>query len=459
MSARARSQDGVAPGSTLLGPVRSRLPAASEDAADVLRRLASVAAAEDGIAQAGRVSGSIYHGGREHFAFLGEVMGLFAHMNVLQRDMYPSASRFEAEIVGMTADLLGAGQEDERSVVGVVTSGGTDSILSAVLAYRNAAGARGIHVPELVLPTSAHPAFEKAAAYFGLELRRIPALAGYGPDPDDVVRAITPRTCAVVATAGDYAWGCVDDIPAIAQITRGRGVGLHVDACLGGFILPWLERLGAELLPFDFRVPGVTSMSADTHKYGYGPKGGSVVLYRESALRQQQYFLSRGWPGGDYATPGILGSRSQAIIAATWAAMLTLGEAGYREIACAIAATTRSLRAAVSSLPELELIGRSPFMVAFTSATVDPYLVNDRLAELGWRLNALQDPPGLHFCVTRPNTQPHVAARFGSDLDDAVAWAKRNAGRRAKTSAAYARGAGEADHDVLAGLDALFDGH
>jgi glutamate/tyrosine decarboxylase-like PLP-dependent enzyme len=408
-----------------------------------MRQLAAVASAEDAIAQAGRVSGSIYHGGREHFAFLGEVMGLFAHMNVLQRDMYPSASRFEAEIVGMTADLLGGGTDDEDdSVVGVVTSGGTDSILSAMLAYRNAAVADGIDAPELVLPSSAHPAFEKAAAYFGIELRRVRAVAGYGPDPDDVARAITPRTCAVVASAGDYAWGCIDHIPRIGQIAQERGVGLHVDACLGGFILPWLERLGADLTPFDFRVAGVTSMSADTHKYGYGPKGGSVVLYRDRELRDQQYFVSEGWPGGDYATPGILGSRSQAILAATWAAMLILGEDGYREIARAIAATTESLRLAVSSVPELDLIGRSPFMVAFSSGTVDPYLVGDRLAELGWRLNALQDPPGLHFCVTRPNTQPDVAEQFGIDLQDAVSWAKRNDGRPARTSPAYARGAG-----------------
>jgi glutamate/tyrosine decarboxylase-like PLP-dependent enzyme len=219
-----------------------------------------------------------------------------------------------------------------------------------------------------------------------------------------------------------------------------------------------LERLGAELPPFDFRVAGVTSMSADTHKYGYGPKGGSVVLYRDRELRQHQYFVSEGWAGGDYATPGILGSRSQAIIAATWAAMLILGKDGYREIARAIAATTQSLRLAVSSVAELRLIGRSPFLVAFTSDTVDPYLVNDRLAELGWRLNALQDPPGLHFCVTRPNTQQQVAAQFGVHLDDAVGWAKRNEGRRAITSAAYARGADEGLGNALAELDAMSDG-
>jgi sphinganine-1-phosphate aldolase len=343
----------------------------------------------------------------------------------------------------MTADLLGGRTDNEDdSVAGVVTSGGTDSILSAMLAYRNAAFADGIDAPELVLPSSAHPAFEKAAAYFGIELRRVRAVAGYGPDPDDVARAITPRTCAVVASAGDYAWGCIDHIPRIGQIAQERGIGLHVDACLGGFILPWLERLGADLTPFDFRVAGVTSMSADTHKYGYGPKGGSVVLYRDRELRDRQYFVSEGWAGGDYATPGILGSRSQAILAATWAAMLIMGEDGYREIARAIAATTESLRLAVSSVRELQLIGRSRFMVAFSSGTVDPYLVGDRLAELGWRLNALQDPPGLHFCVTRPNTQPQVAEQFGIDLEDAVGWAKRNDGRPARTSAAYARGAG-----------------
>jgi sphinganine-1-phosphate aldolase len=450
----------VAAGPGPLGPARVQLPPLGEDPAELLSRLALVAEREDAIAQAGRVSGSIYHGGREHFRFLGDVMGLFAHMNVLQRDMYPSATRFESEIVAMTADLLGGREVVGAPIVGVVTGGGTDSILSAVLAYRNAAVLRGVESPELVLPTSAHPAFEKAAAYFGVQLRRVCASAGYGPDPDEVARAITQRTCAVVASAGDYAWGCVDDVPRIGLIAQERGVGLHVDACLGGFILPWLERLGADLPAYDFRVPGVTSISADTHKYGYGPKGGSVVLYRDPALRHSQYFVSEGWPGGDYATPGLLGSRSQAIIGATWAAMITLGEAGYREIARAIAHTTESLRAAVSSIQELQQLGESPFLVAFTSDTVDPYLVNDRLAALGWRLNALQAPPGLHFCVTRPNTQPRVAEQFGVDLRDAVRWAKENEGRRPKTAAAYARGAGGAlgSASAFAELDAMCDG-
>lgn len=440
-----------------LGPGRVRLPAAGEDPEVLLRSLAAVAEREDAIAQAGRVSGSIYHGGRAHFEFLGEVMGLFAHMNVLQRDIYPSATRFESEIVAMTADLLG-GTEAEERIAGAVTCGGTDSILSAVLAYRNAAAIGGVESPELVLPASAHPAFEKAASYFGVQLRRVPASPGLGPDPEDIAGAITPRTCAVVASAGDYAWGCVDDIPTIGQIAQERGVGLHVDACLGGFILPWLERLGADLPAYDFRVPGVTSISADTHKYGYGPKGGSVVLYRDPALRHGQYFVSAGWPGGDYATPGVLGSRSEAIIAATWAAMRMLGEAGFLEIARAISRTTESMRAAVSSIEELQQLGESPFLVAFTARLVDPYLVNDRLAELGWRLNALQAPPGLHFCVTRPNTQPQVAAQFATDLEDAVSWAKANQGRRPKTAAAYARGADGALGGAFAELDAMCDG-
>jgi sphinganine-1-phosphate aldolase len=426
------------------------LPEVGEDRDEVLGWLSAVAAREDAIAQAGRVSGSIYHGGRDHFEFLGHVMGLFAHMNVLQRDMYPSATRFESDIVAMTGDLLGG------SECGVVTGGGTESIFSVVLAYRNRAVAQGIEQPEIVVPRSAHPAFVKAASYLGTTVRTVDAVPGVGPDPDEIARAVTPRTCAIVASAGDYAWGCVDAIAAVGAVAQELGMGLHVDACLGGFILPWLRQLGHAIPPFDLGVVGVTSLSADTHKFGYGPKGGSVLLYRDRELRRHQYFVSRGWPGGDYATPGIAGSRSLATIAATWAAMVTLGADGYQRIASEIARATAELRAAVAGIPELRQLGRSPFMVAFTSDSLDPYLINDRLVELGWRMNVLQNPPGVHFCVTRPNTQPHVSQAFARDLREAVSWARAETGRRARTTPQYA-GGGPADR-AIAELDAMCDG-
>ena len=227
--------------------------------------LAATARRQDALAQAGRVSGSIYHGGAEHFSFLGEVATQFSHMNVLQRDMYPAATRFESEIVAMTAAMLHGGPEP----CGAVTSGGTESIITAVLAYRNAArDRRGESHPELVVAETAHPAFEKACHYFGVRLVRVACAPVGEADVRAMRRAITPHTIALVGSAGDYAYGGVDDISALGQIALEHGIGLHVDGCLGGIILPWLARLGADIPAFDFQVPGVSTISADTHKYG-----------------------------------------------------------------------------------------------------------------------------------------------------------------------------------------------
>jgi sphinganine-1-phosphate aldolase len=417
-----------------LGPLE-HLPA-EPLSRDLIRDfLAETARRQDAPAQAGRISGSIYHGGEEHFAFLGEVATGFSHMNVLQRDIYPAAARFESEIASMTAAMLHGGPE----VCGVITSGGTESIVSAVLAHREAATAqRGEEQPELIIATTAHPAFEKACRYFGVRAVKVACDPVGEADVDAMRRAITPHTIALVGSAGDYAYGGVDDIPALGQIALEHEIGLHVDGCMGGFILPWLVRLGADVPPFDFAVPGVSTMSADTHKYGYAPKGSSVLLYRDAELRGFQGFESPDWPGGRYRTPGMGGSRSHGQIAATWAAMVTLGEQGYLEIAEGILRTVRTIRAGVDANPDLQLIRESSFMAAFASDSVDVYLVNDLLAERGWRLNVLQRPPALHFCVTRPNTAPGIAEALVDDLAAGTVFAARNAGQTALSAARYA---------------------
>src|ERR1700688_843224 len=398
-----------------------RLEPDSRDRQSILDELATMAHEEDRIADLGRVSGSIYHGGHDHYAFLTEAFKLFAHANVLQRDMYPSATKLEAEIVAMTAAMLHGSPE----VCGVVTFGGTESLINPMLVYRDRGRTeKGITEPEVIIPITAHVALEKAGHLLGIKVIKAPLTKDWVVDVDWVRDHVTKNTVALVGSAANYAHGLIDPIDQLSDIALEHDLGLHVDGCLRGFILPWGERLGLDLPRFDFRVPGVTSMSADTHKYGYALKGTSVLLYRNSGLRKYQYFNFPAWPGGIYFSPGLSGSRSGGVVAATWAAMVSLGEQGYLDIAERIFKTARTILEGIEAIPELEVIGAPTFLVAFRSKSLDIYHVNDHLIEKGWRLNALQLPPALHFCVTRPNTVPEVAEEFVNDLQDAVAYAK-----------------------------------
>ncbi|MEJ7784423.1 MAG: aminotransferase class V-fold PLP-dependent enzyme [Solirubrobacteraceae bacterium] len=396
------------------------IPAAGVSRGDVLAMVDEMARSEDAIAREGRVSGSIYHGGEEHFAFLADVYRRFAHVNVLQRDMYPSATKFEGEIVAMCAALLHGGE----SACGVLTFGGSESLFNAVLVYRERGRKRGIEAPQVVVPVTAHVAIAKAAHYLGVEVVPVPVTDGFVVDVDAVREAIGPQTVALFGSAGTYPHGLIDPIEQLGALALEHDIGLHVDGCLGGLILPWGERLGVEIPRWDFRVPGVTSISADTHKYGYAPKGTGVMLYADRELRRLQYFAYPDWSGGLYASPGIAGSRSGGLIAATWAAMVTLGERGYLDIAERIFRAAAEVRAAVEAVPELALIGNPSFCVAWRSDVVDVYHVNDALKDLGWRMNSLQLPPALHFCLTLPNTEPGVTDAFATDLAAAVEYAK-----------------------------------
>ena len=216
-----------------------------------------------------------------------------------------------------------------------------------------------------------------------------------------------------------------------------HGVGLHVDGCLGGFILPFGEQLGYPIPAFDFRVPGVTTLSADTHKYGYGLKGTSLLMFRNRSLRDGQYFFQTNWSGGKYCSPGIDGSRSSGLLAATWAGMVATGRQGYLRYAKEIFATAASMIAAVRSHPELRLIGDPTYLFAFTSDEFDIYHVNDSLRSRGWRMNGLQYPNAIHMAVTRPQTQAGVAEAWAADLAVAVDYAKAHADAPAKSSGIY----------------------
>ncbi|BCW96192.1 MAG: aspartate aminotransferase family protein [Fimbriimonadales bacterium] len=415
----------------------------------------------------GRVSGTVYHGAPELSDFLSRVYALHAQSNPLHADLFPSTVHFEAEIVRMTARLLHAPDADdpEQQVVGTTTSGGTESILLAMKTYRDWARAeKRITEPEVIAPETAHPAFDKAAHLFGIKLIRTPVGDDFKAKLEPIQDALTRNTIAIVGSAPGYPHSVIDPIPQMAEIARQYGVGMHVDACLGGFILPFIEALGYPVTPFDFRVAGVTSMSVDPHKYGYTPKGVSVVLYRGRSLRRHQFFTCTDWPGGLYASPTLPGSRPGALSVAGWAAMVSIGRQGYLEATRQIMETAVAIRRGIEQLPDLRLMGEPLFLIAFTSAheKLNIYQVLDQMRQRGWRLNALQRPPGLHLAVTVRHAQPGVAEAFLSDLRESVAYVKAHPDEKGEMAPIYGMAnslpfRGVVDEVLRRYLDALYD--
>jgi glutamate/tyrosine decarboxylase-like PLP-dependent enzyme len=421
-------------------PVNREIPDNARPREEILAELQEIAREEDAFWQTGKCSGTMYCGDMEHYGFLKEAYGLFAHVNALQRDMCPSITRFEGEIIAMTLDMLHAGEiKDGSQPAGSVTSGGTDSILTALLAYReHARQVRSIERPQVILPETAHPAFRKGAHLFGLEVIDAPIDPATTLVETDFVReAITENTAVIVGSACNYGYGTIDPIAELSEIAVTRGVGLHVDGCLGGFILPWGEQLGYEIPTFDFRLPGVTSISADTHKYGYAPKGSSVLAFRDRSLRDAASFTESHWSGGRYLSPGIAGSRSGGILAATWAAMVSLGREGYLRYAKQIFETAFAMQEIVRGHEELRIFGKPTFCFAFTSDQFDIYYLNDFMKDRGWRFNGLQHPNGLHMCVTRPQTRPGLVDEFREDMAQAVVYARGPHEVNPKTGAVY----------------------
>jgi sphinganine-1-phosphate aldolase len=398
----------------------SRLPETGRDRREILGEMEALKNREEGRWKDGFVSGCVYHGDPAFVDFMNRVYAIQSQSNALHSDVWPSASKFEAEIVSMTATMLGAEQAG-GDVCGSVTSGGTESILLAMKTYRDwARDQKGIHKPNVVAATSAHTAFDKAAQYFDIDLIRVPVGADYRADVTAMSKAITGDTIALVGSAPGFPHGIIDPIAELSELARERGIGFHTDACLGGFILPWAEKLGYPIPPFDFRLPGVTSMSADTHKYGYAAKGTSVVLYRGAELRRYQYFTATEWPGGLYCSPTLAGSRPGALVAVCWAAMTAIGEQGYRDATKRVLETAATIRKGIESIPELRVLGDPLWVIAFQSPVVDIYRVRDAMTARGWNLNGLHKPPAVHLCVTLRHTQPGVADRFIADLRAAV---------------------------------------
>ena len=361
----------------------------------------------------GRSWGLVYFAGDEHTDFIKQVYGQFFSENGAGPELFPSLRRFEAELVSMVIGLLG-GAEDE---VGTMTSGGTESILLAVKAYRDYARGKkpDIREPEIIVPESVHPAFLKAADYFDINVVYVPLDKGYRVNIDKVRDSITDQTICLVASAPSFSHGVVDPVSEMGRIAIDHDVGLHVDACLGSFLLPFMRKLGIDVTGFDFGVPGVTSISADLHKNGYTAKGASVILYKSPELRRYQYYVNTDWPGGMYASPTMQGTRPGGAIAAAWASLMVLGEDGYLELARRSMEVTNALISGIQSLPGLHILGRPEMNVfSFSSREVNIHSLGQRLDAMGWRLNRQNSPHALHMIAT-PNHEQAVVP-FLSDL-------------------------------------------
>jgi glutamate/tyrosine decarboxylase-like PLP-dependent enzyme len=381
------------------------LPEKGQSAESILSLMKNALVSEDEIWENGKVSGCVYHGGRDHQKLLNTAYSLYSLSNPLHPDIWPSASKFEAEIIAMCANMM---TPDKKctTVCGSTTSGGTESILLAVKTHRlYYAEKYNITEPEIIACDSAHAAIDKACELLNIRLIKLPMdPVTFKLDTDQVKRAISPNTIMMYGSAPTFPQGVIDDITGLSRLAVQYDIGLHVDMCLGGFILPFAKKMGYNVPEFDFDLPGVTSMSVDTHKFGYALKGSSVVLYRTPELRRAQYFTCPKWPGGLYSTPAIAGSRSAGLIAQCWASMVALGEEGYMKNAKVILDTVKEMARGLSTVPELEVIGQSQAMiVCFRSKdpkALNIYAVGDGMSKKGWSLNLLQNPASIHLCVT-----------------------------------------------------------
>ncbi len=354
----------------------------------------------------GRTFGLVYDGGPGVHAVASQAADLYLHENALNMRAFPSLASIQRDVVDWTAALL----HGPESAAGFLTSGGTESIQCAVLAARERGHAeRGIERGEIVVAESAHAAFHKSAHLFAMPIHTVPVRGDFTADVDAMAAAVNERTVLVVGSAPQYPQGVVDPIPAIADLAASVGANCHVDACMGGFVLPFAEMLGRDVPPWDFRVDGVHSISADVHKLGYAPKGVSVIVHRTKDLRQYQTWVFDQWLGGMYGSPNLQGSRSGAPMAAAWAVMQHVGITGYVELTRAALTAADRMRAAISATDGIRVLGDGAFhLVACASdpssaSPIDAFALGDALAARGWYHDRQGPPDSIHSTVSNGN--------------------------------------------------------
>lgn len=370
--------------------------------------------------QDGRTFGMVYDAGAEAHAVADAVASMFLHDNALNTRAFPSLGRIQSEVVGITAELLHGAPE----AAGFMTSGGTESIYCAVKAARERGREeRGITAPELVLPTSAHAAFHKASHDLGIQVHQVPVRDDWRADVDAMAACVNDNTVLVVGSAPQYPQGVVDPIPELAAVAAEAGANFHTDACMGGFVLPFLEQLGEPVPPWDFRVEGVTTISADVHKLGYAPKGASVILHRTKALRRYQTFVFDAWLGGFYASPAMQGTRPALPMATAWAMLHHLGLDGYLRLTQLTLDTRRRMVEGIRAIPGLAVLGEpEAHLVAMAAddtvdvggGPIDVFAVGDALQARGWFHDRQAPPDSLHSTVSAGNAP--VIEEYLADL-------------------------------------------
>jgi glutamate/tyrosine decarboxylase-like PLP-dependent enzyme len=383
-----------------------KLPAHGLDASALFERLDALQE-QDLSWRTGRTYAYVYDAGKEVEDVGRRAFGDYMFQNALDPTAFPSLLKLENDLVGIALEHLGGGETS----AGTFTSGGTESIMLAVKAARDFARATRPQVtePEMILPTTGHAAFHKAAAYLGLKVVLTDVDSEtFAADAEAVRAAITPNTILIVGSAPSYAHGVIDPIAAMGAIALEHQIPFHVDACVGGWLLPYFKRLGAPVPAFDLSVPGVTSLSVDLHKYGFAPKGASLVLYRDAQLRRFQYFTCTEWTGYSVINPTVQSSRSGGPLAAAWAVLHRLGDEGFLELARQVLEGTRQLIAGVEATPGLRVLGRPDFcMVAVTSEELGVYHLVDAMAAKGWYVQPQppfrNSPASVHLSLSPKN--------------------------------------------------------
>ncbi|KAM4851827.1 LOW QUALITY PROTEIN: sphingosine-1-phosphate lyase 1-like [Thomomys bottae] len=431
------------------------LPSRGLSAPEVLEKLKEYSSM-DVLWQEGKASGTVYSGEQKLTELLVQAYGNFAWSNPLHPDVFPGLRKLEAEVVRMSCSLFNGGPD----CCGCVTSGGTESILMACKAYRDLAYEKGIKTPEIVAPQSAHAAFDKAASYFGMKIVRVPLNKLMEVDVRAMRRAISRNTAMLVCSTPQFPHGVIDPVCEVAKLAVKYKIPLHVDACLGGFLIVFMEKAGYPLeKPFDFRVKGVTSISADTHKYGYAPKGSSVLLYSDKKYRRYQFFIDIYWQGGIYASPTIAGSRPGGIVAACWAALMYFGENGYVEATKQIIKTTRFLKSELENINGIFVLGDPQLsVIALGSCEFDIGHLFNMMTNKGWKLNLLQFFAILiNFCITLVHTQKQVAVQFLKDIRESVTQIMKNPKAMVKgMGAIYGMAQATVDRKLVAELSSVF---
>ena len=397
-----------------------RIPDTGASAEDVMARLEAAGAA-DLPWREGKTFAYVYEGGRDVEDLAKAAYMRFLTENALDPTVYPSLLKFENEVVAMAIAHL-RGNED---CVGNFTSGGTESCLLAVKAARDhARRVRGIAEPHMVLPVTAHACFQKAAQYFDVDVTLVPVdPATFKVRAEDMAAAIRPETMLLVGSACQYAHGVVDPIAELGELAQAHGLLLHVDGCIGGFILPYFRRLGVDVPDFDFSVPGVTSISMDFHKYAYAPKGASVILHRSREIRRHQIFTAATWTGYSVINPTIQSTKSGGPLAATWALLHYLGDDGYMRFAERTLAATRAIADAIRAMPGVQLLAEpESSLIAFSGDGFSVFPVVDIMRRRGWfvqpQLGYMGSRANIHLSIDQSTID--LVDQFLPDLQAAI---------------------------------------